>query len=189
MISTKKTVFGIAGAAAAACLTVGFAAPAFASSGHDGHGDSTWDSSSISSTSTSTSADRANLLDGLTASGFNLTPSTNTWTPIVLSPSVSTGDLLSGNSTANGNTVGSQNPVLSGNDVTAPVASGNDTSVASGNSTPVASGNDTSVDGNAVASGNDVSNDVSSTTGDINSDVRDLVGGITGAVGLGGLGR
>lgn len=140
---TKKTAFGLTGAAAATLLVAGFATPAMAddvSSSHD-----------YSSTST-------NLADL-----FRVGDVSND-SPIVLAPSVGTGDVLSGNA------------VASGNDVTAPVASGNETSV--GNVSDI--GNGTSVSGGDI--GAEVDDLVDG--GDIGTNVDDLVGDILADLGI-----
>ena len=137
---TKKTAFGVTGAAAAATLMVaGFAAPAMA--------DDTTSSFDYSSTSTST-----NLADL-----FRVGDVSND-SPIVLAPSVDAGDVLSGNA------------LLSGNDVSAPIASGNDTSVSDiGNVSDV--GNVSDIGNGSVGNGTAVSG------GDIGASVDDLVDG------------
>lgn len=173
---TKKTAFGITGAAAATLMVVGFAGPAMAD-----------DSSSSDYTSSSTSTTATSLSD------LFRTGDVSNSSPFVLAPSVDTGD------------IGSGNALLSGNDVSAPVASGNDI--------PVLSGNDTAVSdiGNVSDVANPVVNDVANPTveggdisggdvnggdigtsvddlvdgGDIGANVDNLVGDILGDAGLG----
>ena len=131
---TKKTVFGTIGVAAAGLLALGAAAPAMASTGSD----STWDTTTSSYSSTSWMKNDAHLLTDLTGSIGDVSNDS----PIVIAPEVGVGDILGGD-------IASGNAVASGNDVTAPVASGNDTPIASGNDTSV--GNDASLgNGNSV---------------------------------------
>ncbi len=130
---TKKTAFGITGAAAATLMVAGFAGPAMA--------DDTTSSWDTSTTTTSTN------LDDL----FRVGDISND-VPLVLAPSVGTGDVLSGNA------------LLSGNDVSAPIASGNDTSVSDvGNVSDIGNG--------------DIGNGTSISGGDIGASVDDLVDG------------
>jgi len=151
---TKKTAFGITGAAAATLMVAGFAAPAMADDTT-----SSWDYSSSTSTTSATLADLFRTGDVSNDS------------PIVLAPSI--GD------------VGNGNHLLSGNEVNAPVASGNETvlnNVASGNSaSDIASGN---ANGNgAWVSGGDIGTSVDDLVdgGDIGTSVDNLVDGDIGA--------
>ena len=142
---TKKTAFGIAGVAAAA-LAVGAAAPAMASTGHDGG-----DSSSYSSSSHSTSTRATDILGStraFDAKDISTWAPVTTSVPLVLAPQVGVGDVASGNALA------------SGNDVTAPVASGNDSALLSGNDTSALNGS-----GNGNSLGNVAGNTVSPSTG------------------------
>ena len=141
---TKKTAFGLTGAAAAALLVTGFAAPAMA--------DDISSSDHYSSTSSTNLADLFRVGDVSNDS------------PIVLAPSVGTGDVLSGNA------------VASGNDVTAPVASGNETSV--GNVSDI--GNGTSVSGGDIGANVDDLVD----GGNIGTNVDNLVGDILADLGI-----
>jgi hypothetical protein len=155
---SKKSVVGIATVGAAAALVAGFAAPAMASVGHDSSftNRSTHVASSTSKESTTTQQAWTDALRNVTT-GIGTGTASN-WSPVVISPSlnapVSTGDIGSGNAVLSGNDV----PVLSGNDVQAPVLSGNDTAL-----------------GN-----NDANGDV---TGGINTSVSNLVNSLTKDVG------
>ena len=139
---TKKTAFGLTGAAAATLMVAGFAAPAMADDST-----SSWD---YSTTSTSTS-----LADLFRVGDVS-------HSPVVLAPSVGTGDLLSGNALA------------SGNDVTAPVASGNDTAVSDigdiGNGTSV-SGGDIGTQVDDLVDGGNIGTNVDNLVGDILADL------------------
>jgi len=93
--------------------------------------------------------------------------------PVVLAPSVDAGDVLSGNA------------LLSGNDVSAPVASGNDTAVSDiGNISDVGNvsdiGNGTSVNGGDI--GTQVDDLVDG--GNIGTNVDNLVGDILADLGI-----
>ena len=155
---TKKTAFGVTGAAAATMLVAGFASPAMADDTS-----SSWDySSQASTTSTSTSF-----------ADFFRTGDLSNESPIVLAPSI--GD------------VGNGNHLLSGNDVSAPVASGNETvlnDIASGNSVSDI-GNGTSVNGGDVTGG-DIGASVDNLVdgGDIGANVDNLVGDILADLGI-----
>ena len=88
--------------------------------------------------------------------------------PLVLAPSVSTGD------------------VLSGNDVAAPIASGNDTSVSDiGNAVVNDIGGDTSLEGGDITGG-DIGTSVDDLVdgGDIGANVDNLVGDILADLGI-----
>jgi len=158
---TKKTAFGITGAAAATIMVAGFATPAMADDTT-----SSWDYSSSTSTTSTSLADLFRTGDVSNDS------------PIVLAPSV--GD------------VGNGNHLLSGNEVNAPVASGNETvlnNVASGNSaSDIGSGNaNGNANGNgAWVSGGDIGTSVDDLVdgGDIGAHVDNLVGDILASVGL-----
>ena len=154
-MNTKKTAFGIIGGAAATLLTVGLAAPALAD---PGHGDTT-------STTTSSRAYAGHIARDVMLSNLLNGGNSSTTAPIVVSPDLNVGDVASGNA------------VGSGDNVTAPLLSGNDTAVGSGNSTWV---------GNGTSIGTSVSNLVSGSTGGIGTDVNGMVGDITGALGLSG---
>ena len=87
--------------------------------------------------------------------------------PVVLAPSVDAGDVLSGNA------------LLSGNDVSAPVASGNDTAISDiGNVSDI--GNGTSVSGGDI--GTQVDDLVDG--GNIGTNVDNLVGDILADLGI-----
>lgn len=106
MNTTKKTAFGILGAAATAALAFGVSTPAFA----DDH-DSSTDYSKI----------LTKVLGDVGLSNES---------PIVIAPDVSTGDVLTGDvlsGNANGTEVGNGNVVGSGNDTA--IGSGNDTGI------------------------------------------------------------
>jgi hypothetical protein len=104
------------------------------------------------STWTTTSTSLFESLDRIVALG-----DVSNSSPIVVAPEVSTGDVLSG-------------------DVTAPVASGNETSAGNGNST----GNGTS-----AGNGTDVSNSVDDIVDSVTDvDVSDIVDDVTGDLGL-----
>ncbi|WBU37046.1 hypothetical protein [Homoserinibacter sp. YIM 151385] len=157
MNTTKKTAFGIVGAAGAALLTVGFASPAMAAT--DVETNDSHDSTATHLLSGSEFTDLFGIGDVTNAS------------PIALAPEISTGDIASGNATA------------SGNDVTAPVASGNETNAGNGNEANVGNG---SGNGNSVGNvTNDVSDVVDTTTDattDVTTDVKDVVKDVTNAV-------
>ena len=93
--------------------------------------------------------------------------------PVVLAPSVDAGDVLSGNA------------LLSGNDVSAPVASGNDTAVSDiGNISDV--GNVSDIGNGTSVSGGDIGTQVDDLVdgGSIGTNVDNLVGDILGDLGL-----
>ena len=114
---------------------------------------SSWD---YSTTSTST-----NLAD------LFRTGDVSNESPVVLAPSVDAGDVLSGNA------------LLSGNDVSAPVASGNDTAISDiGNVSDI--GNGTSVSGGDI--GTQVDDLVDG--GNIGTNVDNLVGDILADLGI-----
>ena len=124
--------------------------------------DDTTSSYDYSSTSTST-----NLAD------LFRTGDVSNDSPVVLAPAVDAGDVLSGNA------------LLSGNDVSAPVASGNDTAVSDiANVSDVGQvsdiGNGTSVSGGDI--GTQVDDLVDG--GDIGTNVDNLVGGILADLGI-----
>lgn len=157
---SKKTAFGITVAASAA-LVVGFAAPAMASTSHNTPlGDSSTHSSSTSSSSRVTQAQ----LDALRTVTTGITGGDiSTWTPLVVSPEVGVGDVASGNAVGSGNDI----PLLSGNTVSAPVASGNETGIANNDA-----------NGNSTANGDSISSSVKDL---VNSTTKDLgLGNITG---------
>lgn len=152
---TKKTAFGITGAAAAALMVAGFAAPAMA--------DDTASSWDHSTTSTSTSTSLADLFR---------TGDVSNDSPVVLAPSVDAGDVLSGNA------------LLSGNDVSAPLASGNDTSVSDlGTVSDIGNG---SVGNGTSVSGGDIGASVDDLVdgGTIGTNVDNLVGDILADLGI-----
>jgi hypothetical protein len=157
MMNTKKTAFGITIATgAAALLTLGAVAPAMASDNTDSSSTSrvTHTVAQLVDGNTGEFSDTLRLVDLGTVSNSS---------PVVLAPSVSTGDIASGNA------------VGSGNDVTAPLLSGNDSAVGSGNSGSVSTGSiGTSVSNlvNGAVSGN------SGSTGDISGSVSNLVNSI-----------
>jgi hypothetical protein len=159
---SKKTAFGITVAASAA-LVVGFAAPAMASTSHNTPlGDSSTHSSSSSVTQAQLDALRT-VTTGITGGDIS------TWTPLVVSPEVGVGDVASGNAVGSGNDI----PLLSGNTVSAPVASGNETGIANNDANGSANGNG---NGNATANGDSIS-----------SSVKDLVNNTTKDLGLGNI--
>lgn len=143
---TKKTAFGITGVAAATLMVAGFAAPAMAD-----------DTTSEYTSSTSATS--------LTSSLSDLFRTGDVSSPIVLAPSVS--DIGNG-------------ALLSGNDVSAPVsapiASGNDTSVSDiGNVSDVANPSVGDIAGGSVETGSVNGGDING--GDIGTSVDDLVDG------------
>lgn len=173
-MNTKKTAFGIIGAAAAGLITLGLAAPAMASTSDDRH------SSSQSSTSTTNSSSQYSYEQMMTRITEILNGNTSS-SPVVISPQIGIGD------------VASDNAVNSGNSYDVPVLSGNDTALGSGNTTAV--GNGTSVlngSGNGNSASNSAGNDngsgnsstVSTTTGQIGDQVTTTVDGILGNLGL-----
>lgn len=140
MMNTKKTALVLTGAAAAGLLTLGAVAPAMADSGDD------------NSSSSTTSATK--ILGDVTAHDFLGDVSNSS--PVGIAPQV--GDVASGNA------------VGSGNDVSAPLVSGNETSV-----------------GNGTSVGTDVVDLVDSSVGDISGDVSDIVGDATSGIDLGAI--
>lgn len=167
---TRAGILTTAGLGAVALTITGFALPASADD------DITSTDESVTSVSTLESLDLFQTwVDDVLALYGNDTSALDSGVvngPIVDGPLVSdvgNGAVLSGNDT----------PVLSGNDIDAPVGSGND--VGSGN--VVGSGNDTGVSvGDADADlgdlTTDIGADVDGMVGDISSDVDDLVAGI-----------
>ena len=129
MNTMKKTAFGITGAAAAALLTLGAVSPAMADD-------------------TTTTATRA-LGD---ISVGHLLGDVSTSSPVVVAPSVDTGDIASGNA----------------------VGSGNDTAVGSGTTTNLGAGVSDLVDGSVGDISGDVSDIVDDVTGDL--DLSDILG-------------
>jgi hypothetical protein len=134
-MNTKKTALGITGATAAALLTVGAVAPAMADD--------------TTSSDTTTTAVRALGDTWLTS---HLIGDVSNESPVVVAPSVDTGDIASGNA----------------------MASGNDTAVGSGNTANVGTSVSDLVDGTV----GDISSDVSDLVGDVMSDVdlSDILG-------------
>jgi hypothetical protein len=169
-MNTKKTAFGIAGAAAATLITVGLAAPAMAST-PDGHSSSSHSSTSSSQYSYEQMITRVTeILNGNSSNA-----------PVVVSPQIGIGDVASGNALGSGNTTSI--PILSGNETA--LGSGNTTSVGNGTSVLNGSGNGASAStsaGNANGSGN--SSSVTNSTGNIGDQVNTTVNGILGGLGL-----
>lgn len=168
---TKKSAFTVAGTAAAALLTIGFAAPAMA--------DSSDTTNSADTTSTS-------FLNGNGISD-NLSPALAAHgAPIVVSPQV--GDVASGNALLSGNQANGNQVV---GDVTAPVASGNETTAGNvtGNTVGNVTGNtvDTTAGNVSNSIGATVSDTVDSSVGDIGASVSDVVGDATGSIDLGAI--
>ncbi|MET3769380.1 hypothetical protein ABIB15_002076 [Marisediminicola sp. UYEF4] len=174
-IFTKKSAFGAIAVAGAGLIIAGAAAPAMASTSSEQVG---------SLTSSSDRAAQAGLLENLSVgdltSNFGLTGGElSNSSPLVFSPEVTTGDVETGDVSTGDVLSGdnlSGNAVASGNDVTAPVASGNDIPVTTPVNAPVTA---------PVASGNETS--TSSDSGDVVTDVVDgtvdtdaLVDGILG---------
>lgn len=165
---TRAGLLTTAGLGAAA-LAVGFAMPAMA----DDHGSSAEDAQTSVSAPASLEGFQA-WVDQQLATYGNDTDAGNVGIdgPLVEGPLVS--DIGNG-AIGSGNDV----PVLSGNDVSAPVGSGNE--VGKGN--VVGSGNDTGVSVGDVGTSvgdltTDIGNEVDSLVGDIGSDVDSLVGGL-----------
>lgn len=163
-----------AGAGVAALAITGFALPATAD---DGSG-SVEDSTTTTDVTGSLDAIQDVVRDLILASGNDTsTGDIGLDGPLVEGPLVSdvgNGALLSGNDTpiASGNEV-------SGNEVSAPVGSGNEVTapVDAPVDAPVGSGNDTSVDA-PVDSDNDTGLSLDGIGGDIGADVDSLVSGI-----------
>lgn len=116
--------------------------------------------------------------------------------PVVIAPEVGFSDVLS-LGVLNGDLF-SGNALASGNDITAPVASGNETAVGSGNDTAVGNGsaNGNDIGGDIVTdvvddvSGGDVTSDIGGSVSDIVDGVVDVDGileDVTGSLDLGGL--
>jgi hypothetical protein len=148
---TKKTAFGITGAAAAALLIAGAATPAMAS---DEYSSSKWKSYSSDSHNSS---------------------------PVVVAPDV---DLLGGG-IANGDNLNG-NHVGSGNEVNAPLLSGNETAVGNGNTSEVSDVVDAPVSDVVDSNVSDIIGDVTSDVSDI-VDVDDILGDVSGWVNLEGM--
>ncbi|MBG6055340.1 hypothetical protein IWX81_001751 [Salinibacterium sp. CAN_S4] len=129
----------------------------------------------------------------------------STEVPVLISPDVT---LLNGDNFNELLNAANGNALFSGNDIQAPIASGNETAIGSGNETAVgnvsdvANGNDVSTDVSDVvdnvtdvsdvADVSDVSDvsdvtDVTSNVSDVTSNVSDLVGDITDSVNLDGM--
>lgn len=159
---SKKSAFGIAGATIAAIATLGLAAPAFAT-----------ESTHRSSDNHATSSTEASLARDVTPEGIVLRA-------ISVQPSVSTGDIGSGN--GSGNSVGTTTPILSGDDGST-VASNNDpsTTVLSGNSTDTGNGATSHLGGgNSQSVSRSVNQTVQQTTGNIGTTVGNSLGGLGG---------
>jgi hypothetical protein len=164
---TKKSALGITIVAATTMIVAGFAAPAMASASHDssldGHAAHSVSSTKSDSTTNSQWTTTQSQLDALRTitTGIGTGTASNS-SPVVVAPSlsapVSTGDIGSGDAVASGN----ETPVLSGNTVSVPVLSGNET----------AAGNN---DANGVGNGD--------LTGGINASVNNLVNSLTKDVG------
>lgn len=173
--ATRAGLLTTAGLGVAALTITGFALPASADDSTPTHDDS------ITSVSTLESLDLFQTwVDDILSVYGNDTSAGNVGIdgPLVQGPLVS--DIGNG-AIGSGNDV----PVLSGNDVSAPVGSGNDIGNGNsvGNGTSVGSGNDTGVSvGDVGASVGDVTTDigseVDSLVGDIESDVDSLVSGL-----------
>jgi hypothetical protein len=162
---TKTGLMGTAGIGAVALAVTGFALPASAD-------DTT---TTTSSDETHTSVEALESLDVFQTwiNDFIATHGNNTNAGNVgVDGGVVNGPLVS--DVANG-------PILSGNDVSAPVGSGNDVSVEA----PVGSGNEVG-NGNNVGNGNtgvgDVGAEVGDLTSNIGTDVSDLVGDVSSDV-------
>ena len=162
---TRAGLLGTAGIGAAALAVAGFALPATADD----------DISSWSSDQTHTSVEAIESFDAFQTLLDDLIDTYGNET--------TTGDVGIDGGLVNGPLVSDigNGPVLSGNDVSAPVGSGNDTSV----DAPVGSGNEVG-NGNVVGSGNDtgvsvgdVGAEVGDLTGDIGAEVGDLVGDVS----------
>lgn len=191
--TSKRTITGAAALAAAGLMTAGFAAPAMAAE----RGDDTNVTESQSELSSQV-GDLAGLSDvtglgGITGLGQlgNLTdfgpisfdelgqvvsPITtgdvSNESPVVVAP----GDIGSGNSTGD---IGSGNAIGSGNDVQAPVGSGNETNVDLGGVSDVVDVDDTV--GDVSGSVEDVSGTVGE-VGDVSGSIDDVTGSVDGMV-------
>jgi hypothetical protein len=182
--TSKKTVFGITtAAAAAAILAVGMAGPAMASTGHDSALKATGNRSSSSSETTLTQA-RWDALHNVSA-GLTGGDVSNT-SPIVVSPGLNVGDVASGNAIGSGNS--SDSALLSGNSTSAGNNDGNGSANgnASGNSitTDVQKlvKNATSGSGNSSKSSN--SSSKSSSKSSTSTNATDIVGNVLNGLGL-----
>lgn len=184
---SKKTAFGITTAAAAA-LVVGFAAPAMASTGHD----TSWNTGSTPGDSTTRSSSTVTQaqLDALREVTTGVTGGdVSTWTPLVISPQVGVGDVASGDAIGSGDDV----PVLSGNtvsgnDVSAPVLSGDQTAVGNedGDGDSISSSVQDLVNNTTKDLGNVMGNSASGTaSGSSTGASSDVLGNVTGDLGLG----
>ena len=168
---TRAGLLGTAGIGAAALAVAGFALPATADD----------DISSWSSDQTHTSVEGIESFDAFQTLLDDLIDTYGNET--------TTGDVGIDGGLVDGPLVSDigNGPVLSGNDVSAPVGSGNDTSVGSGNEVGngnvVGSGNDTGVSvGDVGAEVGDLTGDIGAQVGDlvgdVSTDVDDLVGGL-----------
>lgn len=115
---TKKTAFGITGAAAATLLVGGLTAPAMAAPQHSvSHGD--W-------TSTSAELSQLDLLESVGVNTDLLGDVTggdvSNESPVVVAPEVGVGDIGSGNAIGSGNETAIGNNIGNGNDVGASVS-------------------------------------------------------------------
>lgn len=180
---TRLGLISTAGASAAALAVAGFALPASADTWNPSEettttvteastsieGFQTWFRENVLGSGNDTTAGNLGI-DGGLINGPLVSDSLN---PAVLSGNDT--PVLSGNDVS-GN--------LSGNDVSAPVGSGNDVSAPV--DAPIVSGND--VSGNEVgsvgdvANGTDVGGDTGVSVGDIGAEVDDLVGDVSGDV-------
>ena len=154
---SKKTAFG-ATAAAAALIVVGISAPAMADDRSDWNGSKGWQQISYSERSSSEST-------------TVVAPQVD-----VLGGDILTGDILGGEALTGDiandlvGDIGNGNAVASGNEVNAPIVSGNETAVGNGNDTAIGNVSD-------VADVSDIGN-VSDTS--VGTEVSDLVDSVVG---------
>jgi hypothetical protein len=189
---SKKTVFGITtAAAAAAALAVGMAGPAMASTGHDGPLKASGNRSASSSQTTLTQAQwdaLHNVTTGLTA-GLTGGDVSNT-SPIVVSPGLNVGDVASGNAIGSGNS--SDSALLSGNSTSAGNNDGNGS--ANGNGSSNADGNSVTSDvqklvknvtsGSGNSSKSSTSSSASSSKSSTSTNASDIVNNVLNGLGL-----
>ncbi|KQM80925.1 hypothetical protein [Agromyces sp. Leaf222] len=187
--TTKRTLVGAAAIAAAGLAAAGVAAPAMAD-------DRVGDETSITESATSTDLfgdtglrgvtdlldlgpvsfdDLGNITSRAPITGGDVSNES----PVVVAP----GDIASDIGSGNGD-IGSGNVVGSGNDVQAPIGSGNETNVDLGGVSDLVDVGDV---GDVSGSVGDVTGSVGDIVGDVTGSVDGLADDITGDLDLGGL--
>lgn len=149
---TKKTAFGVVGVAAVtAALAMGASAPAMASTSYTSpstrtNHSSEWTTATTHATTRAYTGILRNVANGSALDNFS-GGTVGNQSPVVVAPQV--GGVLNGSALASGNTINAPvtAPVASGNQTSAPVASGNKTPVANGSANGTSTGNGTSTSG------------------------------------------